>query len=51
MFGGPWKVPMFGGQLKVNEKHIFTFSHFPPQEILLKVSFFLLILRFYITMF
>jgi hypothetical protein len=45
MFDGQWKVPMFGGHWKEKEKHFFTFSHFtlPPQQILLKPSFFPLI--------
>jgi hypothetical protein len=53
MFGGCWKVPMFGDQWKEKkkekEKHLFTSTHF-PQQILLKPSFFPLILRFYFTM-
>jgi hypothetical protein len=27
--GGKWNVPMLGGQWNVEEKHIFTSSHFP----------------------
>jgi hypothetical protein len=59
MLNGQWKVPMLSGQWKVlmlsgqweeKEKHLFTSSHFPPQQILLKPSFFQLILRFYFTM-
>ncbi len=30
--GGQWNVPKFGGQWKVKEKHLFTFSHFPPKK-------------------
>jgi hypothetical protein len=41
---GPWKVPMFGGQWKEKEKHLFTSFH---QQNLLKPSFSPLILRFY----
>jgi hypothetical protein len=44
------KVPMLGGQWKEKEKFLFTFSHSPPQQILLKPSFFPLILSFYFTM-
>jgi len=40
LLGGPWKVPLLGGQWKVKEKHLFPSSHFTPQQILLKPSFF-----------
>jgi len=50
---GQWKVPMFGGQWKVpmERKEETPFHLFPlsPQEILLKPSFFPLILKFYFT--
>jgi hypothetical protein len=29
---GQWKVPMLGDQWKEKEKHLFTFSHFPPRN-------------------
>jgi hypothetical protein len=37
-----------GGQWKVKEKYLFTFSHFPPNQ--LYFYFFPLTLRFYFTM-
>jgi hypothetical protein len=40
MFGGQWKVLMFGDQWNKKQKHLFTSSHF-PHEILLKLSFLL----------
>jgi hypothetical protein len=39
--GGPWKVPMFDGQWKEKEKHLFTSSHFPPNKFYLNLHFFL----------
>jgi hypothetical protein len=47
---GQGKVPMFGGQWKENEKHLFNSSHFPPKFFYFKPSFFPLILKFYFTM-
>jgi hypothetical protein len=54
MFSGPWKVPLLGGPWKEKEKekekhlfHLFPLSH---QQIVLKLSFFPWILRFYFTM-
>ncbi len=38
-FGGQWNVPLLGGQWNVKEKHLFTSSHFPPNN-LLKPSIF-----------
>jgi hypothetical protein len=48
--GGQWNVPLFGGQWKVKEKHLFTSSHFPPNKFYLNFQFFSLSLRFYFTM-
>jgi hypothetical protein len=39
LFDGQWNVPLFDGQWNVKEKHIFTSSHFPPNN-LLKPSIF-----------
>jgi hypothetical protein len=50
MFDGPWKISMFGGQWKEKEKHLFTFSHFPPNKFYLNLHFFALISRFYFIM-
>jgi hypothetical protein len=50
LLGGPWKVPLLGGQWKEKEKHLFTSSHFPPNEFYLNLYFFPLILMFYFTM-
>jgi hypothetical protein len=36
---GQCNVPKLGGQWNVKEKHIFTSSHFPPNN-LIKPSFF-----------
>jgi hypothetical protein len=32
---------MLGGQWKEKEKHLFTFSHFPPKKFDLNLHFFL----------
>jgi hypothetical protein len=37
---GQWKVPMFGGQWKEKEKHLFTSSHFTPNKFYLNLHFF-----------
>ncbi len=40
LLGGPWKISLFGGQWKEKEKHLFTFSHFPPNKFYLNLQFF-----------
>jgi hypothetical protein len=40
MFGGLWKVSMFGGQWKEKDKYPFHIFSFSPQQILLKPFFF-----------
>jgi hypothetical protein len=37
---GLWKVPMFGGQWKKKEKHLFHLFSLSPQQVLLKPFFF-----------
>jgi hypothetical protein len=37
--GAQWNVPLFSGQRNVKEKHLFTSSYFPPNN-LLKPSIF-----------
>jgi hypothetical protein len=43
LLGGPWKVPLLSAQWKEKEKHLFTFSHIPPNKIYLNLQFFSLI--------
>jgi len=40
MLGGPWKVPLLSGQWKEKEKHLFPFSHFPPNKFYSNLHFF-----------
>ncbi len=49
-FDGQWKVLLLGGQWKEKEKHLFIFSHLPPNKFYLNLQFFPLILRSYLTM-
>jgi len=46
----PTEGSMLGGQWKVKERHLFTSSHFPPNNLYLNLQFFPLTLWFYFTM-